>query len=83
MNEFEQKLDAILAEIKAEVIKAHEQIDAGVEALNKRNDYISYATGYLGRASEGLFRNIKEDHNPKEMLVKAAGILVSAIKKEF
>lgn len=70
-------MNSILKEIEEEVLKAKSKLPEGFENENSRNDFIAYAIAYLGRASEKVFRN-KDD--PREMLVKAAGLIVSAIE---
>ena len=51
-------------------------------ALTSRNDLIACALAYLGRAAAGVLRNEREGHDPAEMLVKAAAVLVDAVERE-
>lgn len=42
-----------------------------------RNDWLAFANAYLGRASDGVHRN---NDDPREMVIKAAGLLVRALE---
>lgn len=72
-------MNDILEEINLEVLKAQFNLPPGYEEQNMPNDFIAYATAYLGRAAQGVFRNEKEGCDYRQNMIKAAGILVSAI----
>lgn len=72
-------MNKVLREIEVEVNGALSKLPEGYEDKNTQNDYIAYATAYLGRAAHGVFRNEREELDSRDFLVKAAGILVSAI----
>lgn len=58
------------------------QKDIGTDGqILDRNGLIAASLAYLGRASEGVRRNESEGHDPKEMLVKAAAVIVDAIER--
>lgn len=49
--------------------------------FNSTNDYLAYATAYMGRAAAGVYRNDRDGYGPlarRAMLIKAAGLLLRA-----
>lgn len=79
-TDFLNDLDEIVSAVREEVDEA-ERRHGGPHVHNTINDFIAYATAYTGRAVDGCFRNIREGYNEttqREMLVKAAGLLVRA-----
>lgn len=69
-------------EIKSE-IKNRKQADriSTIHKSNSRNDNISVAIAYLGRASENVLRNDAEGLDSREMLIKAAAVICEEIEK--
>lgn len=43
------------------------------------NDWVAFITAYLGRAARGVHRNEKEGQQYRDNLVKAGGLILSAI----
>lgn len=71
--------DQVIADLVAERQFA---IDNGFDkndAVNTRNDWIGFANVYLGRAVEGSYRNEVEKQDYRANLVKAGGIILSAL----
>lgn len=75
-----EEIDHVLGEIRTEVLKARAKFPEGKNET--RNDLIAYATAYMGRAAEYVVRNEREELDPSQMLIKAAGLLVVAATKE-
>ena len=76
MSSAQQK---VITDILAERQKS---IDAGLDKndiVSQGNDWIAYTLAYLGRASEGVYRNQKEQQDYRANLVKAGGLIVSAL----
>ncbi len=69
----------VIDDILAEYETAHKKLPPGFEETNTRNDFIAYAVAYLGRAAEKVWRNERDQCDPREMLVKAGGLVISAI----
>lgn len=71
----------LLSEVALERSKHPDKgFDAAYDATNSRNDWVGAAVAYIGRAADRVPRNEREGHNPREMLIKAAAILVAAIE---
>ena len=49
-----------------------------LDQVNTTNDFIAYTTAYLGRAAENCRRN--NDVDPEEMLIKAGGLILNALR---
>lgn len=76
----EHEICVVLDDVQTAILDAREKLPANWnDAKNTRNDWIAYALAYIGRASEKVLRN---DDDPREMLVKAAGLLVEAAARE-
>jgi hypothetical protein len=75
VNPAEGAIDDIIAEYES----AKKKLPPGFEESNSRNDFIAYAVAYLGRAADKVFRNEREGLNPREFLVKAGGLIISAV----
>ena len=72
-------VNLIYAEIEAERQNAQSKGNASNDLLWGHNDWISFATAYLGRAASGVYRNARENQDYRTNMVKAAGILVAAL----
>lgn len=75
-------MDNIFEDIRTEVLRAQANLPEGFDESNSRNDWIAYVIAYLGRASQKVFRNEKEEQDYRENLVKAAGLIISALLAE-
>lgn len=73
-------IDNILEEIKEEALRGRETF-SDYDKVNSRNDYIAYSIAYLGRAVESCRRNEREQCDPEDNLIKAAGLIVNALDK--
>ena len=65
----------VISEIAAEV-KRHGA--DGNDADRTWSEWVAIATGYVGRAAPAMYRN--KELNPREMMIKAAAVIVSAIE---
>ena len=73
-------IDRIMELIKEEALRGRE-VFSEYDKVNSRNDYISYSIAYLGRAVEFCRRNEREQCDPEDNLIKAAGLIVNALTK--
>ena len=71
------RINQTVLEIEAEARLAMAQWEE-LDKVNTTNDFIGYTIAYLGRAVVGARRNA--DIDIREMLVKAGGLIVSAIE---
>lgn len=76
----ESVIDDIVAERNRQKALAHGGNTDDFDKTNTRNDWVAYATAYLGRASDKVFRNQREKCDFRENLVKAATVIVAAIE---
>jgi hypothetical protein len=71
----------IVKEVGVEADKAAAQF-AALDETNSINDYVAYATAYVGRISAKCPRNDREVVGSKrEMAIKAAALLVRLVEK--
>jgi len=55
----------------------------GIEVLdqtNSVNDYVAYATAYLGRAADKCARNQREGQNMRASFIKTAALCIAAVE---
>jgi hypothetical protein len=71
--------DKVVADILAERQKAVEANKGALDSVSTANDWIAFVTAYLGRAAEGVYRNEREGQTFRENMVKAGGLIVSAL----
>lgn len=72
--------DDLRAERERQKSLAHGGDTEEFDKSNSRNDWIAYATAYLGRASDKVFRNQRENCDYRENLVKAGAVIVAALE---
>lgn len=72
---------SVFEEIQKEMSRAKEALPETIDLNDTENDYISYALAYLGRASRGVFRNEREGQDFRSNMIKAAGIIVTAVEQ--
>ena len=70
------RINQTVLEIEAEARRAMEKWEV-LDQTNTTNDFIAYTLAYLGRAAVGAYRNTGDE---REMLIKAGGLIVSAIE---
>lgn len=75
---FTERLDAALAEVRTQALRAHAN-NTEFDRFNSVNDFIAYTIAYLGRATEQLPRNETDGINTRDMLKKAAGLVVTCM----
>lgn len=71
----------IYEEVEAERNRAKSSLPDGADFEDTQNDYICYALAYLGRAARGVYRNDREGQDFRSNMIKAAGLIVTAIEK--
>lgn len=76
----EEILQQIRDERRRQADLAHGGDTESFDKTNTRNDWVAYATAYLGRAADKAFRNEREKCDFRENLVKAAAVIVAALE---
>lgn len=71
--------DKVIADIVAAREAAGAKGNANDDLTHSGNDWIAFITAYLGRAARGVYRNDKEGQQYRDNLVKAGGLIVSAL----
>lgn len=78
------QLEKIIEEILNELKKQKFLVERGdadtFDVNNTKNDWIAYLTAYLGRASDKVYRNEREEHEFRTTLIKVGVLLLSAIE---
>jgi hypothetical protein len=74
---------SVQAKVIADIVAAREAANAGGNGARdlewSQNDWLAFVNAYLGRASQGVYRNEKEKQSYRDNLVKAGGLIVSAL----
>lgn len=74
---------SVQAKVIEDILAAREAANAGGNGARdlewSQNDWIAFVNAYLGRAAQNVYRNEKERQSYRDNLVKAAGLIVSAL----
>jgi len=70
----------VFQEVMAEVERSKSIGNAEDDAGRGWSDWVSIALGYLGRATPQMYRNQKENLDPREMMIKAAAVIIAGIE---
>jgi hypothetical protein len=71
--------DQVIVDILAAREAANKNGNGANDLEWTENDWIAFVNAYLGRASQGVYRNEKEKQSYRDNLVKAGGLIVSAL----
>lgn len=74
----EEVFELVSAEMDAAIKKLAQNVEASGKSDDDvtRNDWLAFASAYLGRAAEGVYRNTDDS---VEMRIKAIGLLVKSL----
>ena len=61
---------------RAKQVDQFEEFDKG----NSKNDWIAYLNAYSGRAADKVYRNEREGHEFRAMMVKTAALALAAVE---
>ena len=62
-----------------ELVEVAEKADQSQDDTWSNNDWIAFVNAYIGRAASGVRRNERENQTFRENMVKAGGLILSAI----
>lgn len=69
-----------LNSIADELVYTAAKADSSEDSRWSANDWIAFVNAYTGRAAEGVRRNEREQQEFRDNMVKAGGLILSAIQ---